>query len=131
MFKQLIKVSINFCLTVSLILTDPSRSLGQIETPPWDLNQAYTCGRFWCSNVHIYDDTANLRKTLLTPEFTGAALKQLNQPLEVTKKLEGRAKLIEGVFNNIVLNILEKETIEEEDYIEDNIPHCAMYYSFE
>ena len=91
------------------------------ETPPWDLNQAYTCGRLWCSNVHIYDDTANLRKTLLTPEFTGAALKQLNQPLEVTKKLEGRAKLIEGVFNNIVLNILEKETIEEEDYIEDNL----------
>lgn len=133
LFKQVIKLIIIFCLTVSFVLTYPTRSLGQIslftpptnnpmtETPPWDLNQAYTCGRFWCSNVHIYDDTANLRKTLLTPELTVAALKQLNQPLEVTKKLEGRAKLIEGVFNNIFLNIIAKETIEEDDYIEDNL----------
>ncbi|MEL4895695.1 hypothetical protein [Crocosphaera sp. Alani8] len=133
LFKKVIKLSFIFCLTISLILTCSTRSLAQIslftppsnnpktETPPWDLNQAYTCGRFWCSNVHIYDDTGNLRKTLLTPELTVATLKQLNQPLEVTRKLEGRSKLIEEIFNDIFLNILEEETIEVDDYIEDNL----------
>ncbi|MDJ0507773.1 MAG: mechanosensitive ion channel family protein [Crocosphaera sp.] len=133
LFKHVIKLIIIFALTLSFILTLPTRSVGQIplftaptknpmtKTPPWDLNQAYTCGRFWCSNVHIYDDTANLRKTLLTPELTVAALKKLNQPLEVAQELEQRAKLIQGVFNNIILNIIEQETIEEDDYLEDNL----------
>ncbi|MDJ0729939.1 MAG: mechanosensitive ion channel family protein [Crocosphaera sp.] len=140
LFKKVIKLILIFCLTLSLILTWINPSLGQIslfttptknpttETPPWDLNKAYTCGRFWCSDVHIYDDTANLKKTLLTPELTVAALKKLNQHLEVAQKLEGRAKLIEGVFNNIVLNIIEQETIEENDHIEDNLQFWLPRY---
>lgn len=58
------------------------RSLGQLplfptpsdrqptESPHWDLNKAYTCGKFWCSDVYIYDDYTENGRSILTPELT-------------------------------------------------------------
>uniref|UniRef100_UPI0018E4ED0F hypothetical protein n=1 Tax=Cyanothece sp. BG0011 TaxID=2082950 RepID=UPI0018E4ED0F len=69
MFKKKLKFIIILGLSFLLTLTSIKPSLGQIslfspstnpqpaQTAPWDLNKAYTCGRFWCSDVYIYDDS--------------------------------------------------------------------------
>jgi hypothetical protein len=109
--KKLIKWLIIFSMSLTLTLTWIPISLGQIplfnapadpnptQTPPWDLNQAYACGRFWCSNVYIYDDNRTIQRallrierTLLTPELTLATFKELDQTnIEVAQILEQRA----------------------------------------
>lgn len=127
---KLIKWFTIFSLSFTLTLTWIPISLGQIplfnapadsnptQTPPWDLNQAYACGRFWCSNVYIYDDNRRIQRALLrierallTPELTLATFKELDQTnMEVAQTLEQRARLIQQVFNKIVRRITESQT---------------------
>jgi hypothetical protein len=88
-----------------------------LKPPPWDLNQAYACGRFWCSNVYIYDDNRRIQRVLLrierallTPELTLATFKELDQTnIEVAQILEQRARLVQQVFNKIVRRITENQ----------------------
>ncbi|MGK7963279.1 MAG: mechanosensitive ion channel family protein, partial [Crocosphaera sp.] len=127
--KKLIKWLTIFSLSLTLTLTWIPISLGQIplfntpadpnptQTPPWDLNQAYACGRFWCSNVYIYDDDRriqrallNIERALLTPELTLASFKELDQTnSEVAQILEQRSRLVQQVFNKIVRRIIENQ----------------------
>ncbi len=120
--KLLLPISrliIIFILSLTLTLTSTTESFGQInlfspptnetnsQTAPWDLNKAYTCGKFWCSDVYIHDDIRESANILLTPELTLATLKQLNKSsTEVTQLLEKRAKVIEQTFNRIANNII-------------------------
>ncbi|ACB53933.1 hypothetical protein cce_4585 [Crocosphaera subtropica ATCC 51142] len=113
------RLIIIFIVSLTLTLTWTTQSFGQIslfsqpsnetnsQTGPWDLNQAYTCGKFWCSDVYIHDDIRDSKNILLTPELTLATLKKLNQSsTEATQLLEKRAKVIEQTFNRIVNNII-------------------------
>ncbi len=135
--KKLIKWLTIFSLSLSLSLTWIPISLGQIplftappdpnptQTPPWDLNQAYACGRFWCSNVYIYDDNRRIQRALLriqrallTPELTLATFKELDQTnIEVAQILEQRARLVQQVFNKIVRRIIESQRTFDISYI--------------
>ena len=65
--KKLIQWLTIFSLSFTLTVIWIPISLGQIplfinssstqssSRLPWDRHQAYACGRFWCSNVYIYD----------------------------------------------------------------------------
>ncbi|MGK7942170.1 MAG: mechanosensitive ion channel family protein [Crocosphaera sp.] len=135
--KKLIKWLTIFSLSFTLTLTWIPISLGQIplftappdpnptQTPPWDLNQAYACGRFWCSNVYIYDDNRRIQRALLrienallTPELTLATFKELDQTnTEVSQILEQRSRLVQQVFNKIVRRIIENQSTFDISYI--------------
>ncbi|MEA5512174.1 mechanosensitive ion channel family protein [Crocosphaera sp. UHCC 0190] len=132
MFKQIKNFIIIVVCSLTLALTWTPSTVGQIpifttptdnqttSTTPWDLNQAYACGRFWCSDVYIYDDSRRIQTTLLTPELTLAALKELNQSnIEVTQALEQRAKLVQQVFDKIFQNIITNQTNFEVPHIAD------------
>ncbi len=66
-FQSTIKYAIITIFSLTLTLTFSPKSYGQIplfinqtnnrqnESLPWDLNKAYPCGKFWCSNIYIYD----------------------------------------------------------------------------
>ncbi|MEL4896522.1 mechanosensitive ion channel family protein [Crocosphaera sp. Alani8] len=136
-FKKLIKWFTIFSLSFTLTLTWIPVSLGQIplftappdpnptQTPPWDLNQAYACGRFWCSNVYIYDDDRRIQRALLrierallTPELTLATFKELDQTnTEVAQILEQRSRLVQQVFNKIVRRVVENQSTFDTSYI--------------
>lgn len=126
------RLIIIFILSLTLTLTWTTESFGQIslfspsnnspdsKTPPWDLNKAYTCGRYWCSDVYIHDDSRNIQTELLTPELTLAVLKDINQSnSEVSQLIEKRSKVIEQVFNRIVQNIILNQPNSEEIKIQD------------
>ena len=135
--KKLIKWLTIFSLSLTLTLTLIPRSSAQFplfnapadpnptQTPPWDLNQAYACGRFWCSNVYIYDDDRriqrallNIERALLTPELTLASFKELDQTnTEVAQILEQRSRLVQQVFNKIVRRIIENQSTVDISYI--------------
>lgn len=135
--KQTIKFIIITILTLTLTLTWVPKSLGQIplfntpksdqpaQSPPWDPNKAYTCGKFWCSNVYIYSGETNIRPALtkratLTPELTLSALKELDQSsVEIIQKVEERAKLVTQVFEQIFYQIVNSHTISEVPFIAD------------
>lgn len=135
--KQTIKFIIITILTLTLTLTWVPKSLGQIplfntpksdqpaQSPPWDPNKAYTCGKFWCSNVYIYSGETNIRPALtkratLTPELTLSALKELDQSsVEIIQKVEERAKLVTQVFEQILYQIVSSHTISEVPFIAD------------
>ena len=135
--KQTIKFIIITILTLTLTLTWTPNSLGQIplfntpksdqpaQSPPWDLNKAYTCGKFWCSNVYTYSGETNIRpalskRTTLTPELTLTALKELDQSsVEIIQKVEQRAKLVTQVFEQILYQIVSSHTISEVPFIAD------------
>ncbi len=126
------RLIIIFILSLTLTLTWTTESFGQIslfspsnnspdsKTPPWDLNKAYTCGRYWCSDVYIHDDSRNIHAELLTPELILAILKDIDQSNpEVTQLIEKRAKVIEQVFNRIVQNIIRNQPNSEKIEITD------------
>ena len=129
---SIFRLIIIFILSLTLTLTWTTESFGQInffspsnnspnsKTPPWDLNKAYTCGRYWCSDVYIHDDSRNIQTELLTPELTLAILKDIDQSnSEVTQLIEKRAKVIEQVFNRIVQKIIRNQPNSEKIEITD------------
>ena len=136
-FKQTIKFIVITILTLTLTLTWTPKSLGQIplftqpsneqptQSPPWDLNKAYTSGKFWCSDVYTYSGETNIRTALtkratLTPELTLTALKELDQSsVEIIQKVEQRAKLVTQVFEQILYEIVSSQTISEVPFIAD------------
>ncbi|MDJ0659148.1 MAG: mechanosensitive ion channel family protein [Crocosphaera sp.] len=126
------RLIIIFILSLTLTLTWTTESFGQLslfspsnnspdsKTPPWDLNKAYTCGRYWCSDVYIHDDSRNIQTELLTPELTLAILKDINQSnSEVSQLIEKRSKVIEQVFNRIVKNIIRNQPNSEKIEVTD------------
>ncbi len=132
--KKFLKETIKFIaiatLTLTLTLSWIPNSLGQMSlfttpnnnqqttSPPWDLNKAYTCGKFLCSNVYIYDDSTHIETSLLTPELRLTASKNLDQSsAEVAQEVEQRAKLVQAVFENIFKNIVSHKNIPEVSYI--------------
>ena len=126
-----IKFIVIFILTLTLTLICTPKSLGQIplfttsnnnqqtESLPWDLNKAYTCGKFWCSDVYIYDGHGST-KTLLAPELILAAQKESEQSAqEIAQQVEQRAKLVQRVFERIFEDIVSRKTIPEVPHIPD------------
>ncbi|MGK7874048.1 MAG: mechanosensitive ion channel family protein [Xenococcaceae cyanobacterium] len=131
-FKPTTKFIVIAILTLTLTLSWSPNSLGQIplfttpnnnqptQSHPWDLNKAYICGKFWCSDVYIYDDSTKIETSILTPELTLTVLKELNQSsVEVAQKVEQRAKLVQRVFETIFEDIVSSKTISEVPYIPD------------
>ncbi|MDJ0683045.1 MAG: mechanosensitive ion channel family protein, partial [Xenococcaceae cyanobacterium MO_167.B52] len=118
-----------FSLTLTLIFSPksygqiplfiPSSNNQQNESLPWDLNKAYPCGKFWCSDIYIYDfdpDVENQR-AILTPELTVTALKEPNQSnIEVATIVEERGELVQRVFQQIFEDIVSGKTITEVPY---------------
>ena len=99
-FKAISKYIVIAIFSLTLTLTLAPQSFGQIpwiinssnnqynQSLPWDLNKAYPCGRFWCSDVYIYDFNFKINNDLLTPELTLTELKESNQSeVEVAKKV--------------------------------------------
>ncbi|MEM8829158.1 MAG: mechanosensitive ion channel family protein [Cyanobacteria bacterium P01_G01_bin.19] len=116
---------------MTLTLTPPS--FGQIpwtnnstnsqsnQSPPWALNKAYPCGKFWCSDIYIYDFydfDLKIKNALPTPELTVTEFKKSNQSeVEVAEEVEQRAELVQRVFQQIFRNIISWKTTSEASYI--------------
>ena len=131
-YRQVIRFIVITLLTLTLALIWSPNSWGQIslfttqnnnqptESPPWDLNKAYVCGQFWCSNVYIYDDSTHIETSLLNPELILTASKNLDESnFEVAQKVEKRAKQVQRIFEEIFENIVDWNTLSEVPYIED------------
>ncbi len=133
-FQATIKYLVIAILSLILALTFTTKSFGQIplfispsnnqynQSPPWDLNKAYLCGKFWCSDVYIYDFDPKIKnqKAILTPELTVTALKQSHQSkVEVAQEVEQRAELVQRVFQQIFEAIVSWKTIPEVPYISE------------
>jgi small conductance mechanosensitive channel len=113
-FQATIKYIVIAILSLTLTLTFTTKSFGQIplltslsnnqynQSPPWDLNKAYPCGKFWCSDVYIYDFDSKIKNAILIPELRITELKESNQSeVEVAEKVEQRAELVQRVFRQI------------------------------
>ena len=131
-FQATIKYIVIAILSLTLTLTFTTKSFGQIplftnssnnqdnQSPPWDLNKAYPCGKFWCSDIYIYDFKSKIKNAILTPELTVTALKESNQSeAEVAQKVEQRAELVQRIFQQIFENIVSWKTIPEAPYISE------------
>ena len=99
-FKKTIKFIIISILSLTLSLTLSPQTLGQIplfmpgndsQNPqltsnPWDLHQAFRCGRFWCSEINFIDGEV---KQGLTADLTLAAAQDINRSnVEIVQQLE-------------------------------------------
>ncbi|MDJ1170193.1 mechanosensitive ion channel family protein [Roseofilum sp. BLCC_M154] len=97
-----------FSLAVGLILTIQPTAIAQLpfltqqpitipehNTPWWDLNKAQPCGRYWCSEVHLYSTK------VLTGELKLAVQSDLESERsdEAIIKVEQRAKLVQSSIN--------------------------------
>lgn len=123
-FMQAIKFTAIAILTLALTVVWPSKGLGQIplfptsnsDSPeqalPWDLNNAYACGKFWCSNIYLYDDYTQVdASSLLEPELILSASKRSSQTdIEVAQEVQERAKLVQRITNKIVRDVTRKVT---------------------
>ncbi len=131
-FQATIKYIVIAIVSLTLTLTFTTKSFGQIpwvtapsnnqnnSSPPWDLNKAYPCGKFWCSDIYIYDFKSKVKNAILTPELTVTALKESNQSeAEVAQKVEQRAELVQRIFQQILENIVSWKTIPEAPYISE------------
>ncbi|MGK7932070.1 MAG: mechanosensitive ion channel family protein [Microcystaceae cyanobacterium] len=121
--KQTLKLIIIAGLSLILNLSWTPQLLSQIpffptasaesstlSTNHWDLNKAYNCGRYWCSDVYIFDGEREA-SVLLTPELTLAITPNAEQPTLETKQLiEERAKVVERIFNKIIDDISKRQT---------------------
>ncbi len=121
-FKQTIKFIIISILSLTLNLSFSPKTLGQIplfmpsnsQSPqqltskPWDLNRAFRCGRFWCSNVHFIDGDP---KQGLRGDLVLAAPQDINTPnVEIVQPLEQRSELVLRVFKQIINSIINRQT---------------------
>lgn len=97
-----------FSLAVLLILTIQPWAIAQLpfltqqpitphehNTPWWDLNKAQPCGRYWCSEVHLYS-TKVLKGELMLAARTDL---QSDRPDEAIIEVEQRAKLVQSSIN--------------------------------
>ena len=101
-------------------LFTPSSNNQDNQSPPWALNKAYPCGKFWCSDVYIYDFESKIKNAILSSELTVTALKEPNQSkFEVAKQVEQRAELVQRVFQQIFEDIVSWKTIAEVPYISE------------
>ncbi|MDJ1179847.1 mechanosensitive ion channel family protein [Roseofilum sp. BLCC_M91] len=76
-------------------LTQPTITTQEHNTPWWDLNKAKPCGRYWCSEVHLYSTK------VLTGELKLAVQSdfQSESPNEAIIEVEQRAKLVQSSIN--------------------------------
>jgi small conductance mechanosensitive channel len=131
-FQATIKYIVIAILSLTLTLTFTTKSFGQIplltslsnnqynQSPPWDLNKAYPCGKFWCSDVYIYDFDSKIKNAILIPELRITELKESNQSeVEVAEKVEQRAELVQRVFRQIFEDIISWKTTPEVPYISE------------
>ncbi len=136
-FNPTTKFIVLAILSLTLTLSWIPNSFGQIpgftlpsnnqqtQSLPWALNQAYPCGKFWCSDIYIYDFDITTKTSvltpqlsILTPELTVTALKEPNQSkAEVGEKVEQRAELVQRVFQQIFEAILIGKTTPEVPHI--------------
>ena len=127
-FKGATRLLLIALLTFFLTLTEMPITVSQIpifskpstqkitETPGWDLNKAYYCGKFWCSDVYFYRFSTT---DPLSADLTLALLPADNQSeLEVAKAVEQRAKLVERSVTDIFLNIIRGQNIAESPVVE-------------
>ncbi len=133
-FNPTTKFIVLAILSLTLTLSWIPNSFGQIpgvsipiknrqtQSLPWALNQAYPCGKFWCSDIYIYDFDITTKTSVhtphylsrLTPELTVTALQEPNQSkAEVGEKVEQRAELVQRVFQQIFADIVSWKTIPE------------------
>lgn len=111
---------ISLILTLNLIspvwgqlplLTPPAQNQVS-ETPRWDLNKAYPCGRFWCSQIYTYNGTQLSPTEIYTPEYILAAQQEPDQSvIDVINEVESRAKLIKRTFWDTFKRIVDWKTI--------------------
>ena len=130
-FKRTIKFIIISILSFNLSLTLSPKTLGQIplfmpgsdsQNPqltsnPWDLNQAFRCGRFWCSEVNFIDGDV---KQGLTGDLILAAPQEINRSnVEIVQQLEQRSQLVVRIFKQIINSIINQQTESEVPYRPD------------
>ncbi|NET17792.1 MAG: mechanosensitive ion channel family protein, partial [Okeania sp. SIO1H6] len=89
----------------------------QLTSNPWDLNQAFRCGRFWCSEVNFIDGDV---KQGLTGDLILAAPQEINRSnVEIVQQLEQRSQLVVRIFKQIINSIINQQTESEVPYRPD------------
>ena len=105
-------------------LPSPNQSSAP-ESHPWDLNQAFPCGKVWCSNVYLLKSdtwlkTAFEERTILTPELTVTAIGDPSDPpQEIAQQAEQRAELVQRIFSQTVKQVLDRSTLSTVPYQTD------------
>lgn len=78
------------------------------ETPNWDLNKAYPCGKHWCSNVYFFGNSEFMDK-----ELTVALPREVEKTSpEIAIDVEQRAKLIQSIFEDILRSVTQSPSFE-------------------
>lgn len=113
------KLVATFIFALALALVLQSSAIGQLpfllpqsqssyeyNTPWWDGNKAKECGRYWCSDIHLYTTYR------IGGEFTLALKRDLNSDQKNEGKiiLEERAKLLENSMNNGIAQIMKNHS---------------------
>jgi small conductance mechanosensitive channel len=122
--KRLILITL---ITISLIIIYVPKTNAQFslfsrpsssdipETPSWDLNKARRCGKYWCSNVHIYGDGKISRGELILAN----AGEDKQTSAEIAFDVEQRAKLIQTIFYDIFTSIIKSQVNYQVPYQKD------------
>lgn len=97
------------------LLASPSPS--QSSSSPWNLNQAFPCGKFWCSNVYLLKSdtrlkTALAKRSILTPELIVTATGEKSEPPQnIAQQAEQRAQLVQRTFAQTLKQVLDSQTL--------------------
>jgi small conductance mechanosensitive channel len=115
MIRFIHKYLLTTLLSITFILTFTPHLSAQIAffsspenndlptTPSWDLNKAYPCGKYWCSNVFLFGNSQFFQE-----ELTLALPRQADKTTqEVAIDLEQRAKFVQNIYQGILNNIVE------------------------
>ncbi len=81
------------------------------ETPNWDLNKAYPCGKYWCSNVFFFGNSEIMKE-----ELTIALPREVEKTsAEIAIDVEQRAKLVQNIFEDIFQSIISSPAFEYQE----------------
>ena len=121
MFNRFIRFILIILISFTLVLNLNNSSQAQIPRffqssnqersttlPWWDLNSSFTCGRFWCSAIHLQGiNTFSPELTLAVP-FT-----RQDSTGQTRLEVESRSQLVQQTFGQIFNNILRSHKRED------------------
>ncbi|TVQ42453.1 MAG: mechanosensitive ion channel family protein [Gloeocapsa sp. DLM2.Bin57] len=120
MFNRIVSFILTIVITFTLVLSLHNSTQAQIlpvnpgngnnqekvsSLPWWSLNRSFVCGRFWCSNIYIYNVNNFSPELTLAVPFT-----RDESTLQAQLEVESRSQLVQKTFSQVLSNLLQSQS---------------------
>ncbi|MDJ0660028.1 MAG: mechanosensitive ion channel family protein [Crocosphaera sp.] len=90
------------------------------QTPWWDPNKAESCGRLWCSTVHLFGGLDKFFQVAVNPAT-------LENPNDSAFIVEERAKKVQRIYDSIYDRVRESESKVDRDKVTATISNIGKW----